>query len=186
MEGYLILLILLVIACVVSGPVALIISIIALNKTKQVYGEPPRRVEKPAKEEIARSAVVIPEAVEVRQDKRAVEPAEAAIQKDKKKTEKEVLRAAAERIKEKSKVIADRKTGTLEQRIGTRWVLIAGIITVIFAVGFFLKYAYDTNLIGPLGRVVIAAVGGLIALAVGEIPCFRARSSGCSSGTVRG
>lgn len=31
-------------------------------------------------------------------------------------------------------------SGGLEQRIGTRWVLIAGVITVMFAVGFFLKY----------------------------------------------
>ena len=169
MEGYFILLILLVIACVASGPVALIISIIALNKTKQTYRQPPRRVEKPAKEEIARPAAVIPKAIEVKQDKQAAVLAETAIQKDKKKAEKEVLRAAAERIKEKSKVIADRKTSTLEQRIGTQWVLIAGIITVIFAVGFFLKYAYDTNLIGPLGRVVIAAIAGLVALAIGEV-----------------
>jgi uncharacterized membrane protein len=169
MEGFFILLILLVIACFACGPVALIISIIALNKTKQLYRQPSPRVEKPTKEEVARPAAVIPEAVEVRQDKQAEMLAEIASQKEKKKTEKEVLRAAAERIKEKSKVIADRKTATLEQRIGTRWVLIAGIITVIFAVGFFLKYAYDTNLIGPLGRVVIVAVAGLVALAVGEV-----------------
>jgi len=169
MEGFFILLILLAIACLTCGPVALIISIIALNKTKQTYRQPPRRVDKPVKEEIARPAAVIPEAVEVRQDKQAIEPAEAAIQKEKKKAEKEVLRAAADRIKKKSKVIAGRKTGTLEQQIGTRWVLIAGIITVIFAVGFFLKYAYDTDLIGPLGRVVIAAIAGLVALTVGEV-----------------
>jgi uncharacterized membrane protein len=168
MEGYFIL-ILLVIACIASGPVALIISIIALNKTKQIYPQPPRRVEMPAKEEAEKPAVVIPVPIEVRQDKKAEVLAEIASQKDKKKTEKEVLRAAAERIKEQTKVITDRKTGTLEQRIGTRWVLIAGIITVIFAVGFFLKYAYDTNLIGPLGRVVIAAIAGLAALAVGEV-----------------
>jgi uncharacterized membrane protein len=169
MEGYIILLILLAIACIISGPVALIISIIALNKINQIYRQPLRRVEKPAKEEAAKPAEVIPEAIKVRQDKRAAEPAETARQKDKKKAEQEVLRAAAERIKGESKAFAGRKAGTVEQRIGTRWVLIAGIITVIFAVGFFLKYAYDTNLIGPLGRVVIAAVGGLIALAVGEI-----------------
>jgi len=169
MEGYFILLILLVIACIICGPIALIISIIALNKTKQISYEPLRKAEKPAKEEVARPAAVIPEAIEVRQDKRTVEPAEIARPEDKKKAEQEILKAAAERIKEKSKVITGRKTGTLEQRIGTRWVLIAGIITVIFAVGFFLKYAYDTNLIGPLGRVVIAAVGGLVALAVGEV-----------------
>jgi len=169
MEGYIILLILLAIACIICGPIALIVSIIALNKTKQICPQPPRRVEMPAKEEITRPAAVIPDTIEVRRDKRAVEPAETAIQKDKKKAEQEILKAAAERIKEKSKALVDRKTGTLEQQIGTRWVLIAGIITVIFAVGFFLKYAYDTNLIGPLGRVVIAAIAGLVALAVGEV-----------------
>ncbi|MHC4557552.1 MAG: DUF2339 domain-containing protein [Planctomycetota bacterium] len=169
MEGFIVLLVCLAITCIVCGPVALIISIIALNKAKQIYRQPPRRVEKPAREEAAKPAVVIPEAIEVRQDKRVVELAETARQEDKKKAEKEVLKAAAERIKERGKVFTGRKTGTLEQRIGTRWVLFAGIITVIFAVGFFLKYAYDTNLIGPLGRVVIAAVGGLVALAIGEV-----------------
>ena len=169
MEGLFILLGLLIIACVVCGPVALIISIIALNKTKQIYPQPPRRVEMPAKKDAEKPPVIIPEATDVRPPKRVVETVETAIQKDKKKAEKELLRAAAERIKEQTKVITDRKTGTLEQRIGTRWVLIAGIITVIFAVGFFLKYAYDTNLIGPLGRVVIAAIAGLAALAVGEV-----------------
>jgi uncharacterized membrane protein len=57
----------------------------------------------------------------------------------------------------------------LEQQIGTRWVLVAGVVTVIFAVGFFLKYAYDNQWIGPLGRVVIAGFGGLLALVVGEL-----------------
>ena len=58
---------------------------------------------------------------------------------------------------------------SLEQRIGTRWVLIAGVITVMFAVGFFLKYAYEQRWIGPLGRVLIAGFSGLAALAVGEL-----------------
>lgn len=62
-----------------------------------------------------------------------------------------------------------REPTSLEQRIGTRWVLAAGVITVVFAVGFFLKYAYDQQWIGPLGRVVVAALGGVLALSVGEI-----------------
>ena len=59
-------------------------------------------------------------------------------------------------------------SASLEQRIGTRWVLVAGVITVMFAVGFFLKYAYDQRWIGPLGRVLIAGFSGLVALTVGE------------------
>jgi uncharacterized membrane protein len=58
---------------------------------------------------------------------------------------------------------------SLEQRIGTRWVLVAGVITVMFAVGFFLKYAYEQHWIGPLGRVLIAGFSGLVALAIGEL-----------------
>jgi uncharacterized membrane protein len=61
------------------------------------------------------------------------------------------------------------QAGNLEQWIGTRWVLVAGVVTVIFAVGFFLKYAYESQWIGPWGRVMVAGLGGLIALAVGEI-----------------
>jgi uncharacterized membrane protein len=58
---------------------------------------------------------------------------------------------------------------SIEQIIGTRWVLIAGIITVIFGVGYFLKYAYDNSIIGPVGRVTVSTVAGLAALLVGEI-----------------
>ncbi|MCL5281143.1 MAG: DUF2339 domain-containing protein [Planctomycetes bacterium] len=62
-----------------------------------------------------------------------------------------------------------RESLALEQRIGTRWALVAGVITIVFAVGFFLKYAYESGWIGPLGRVLIAAAGGLLALAIGEL-----------------
>ncbi len=61
------------------------------------------------------------------------------------------------------------KALALEQRIGTRWALVAGVITIVFAVGFFLKYAYESGWIGPLGRVLIAAFGGLLALTIGEL-----------------
>jgi uncharacterized membrane protein len=62
-----------------------------------------------------------------------------------------------------------RESLALEQRIGTQWALVAGVITIVFAVGFFLKYAYESGWIGPLGRVLIAAAGGLLALAIGEL-----------------
>ena len=171
MEGFFVLLILLAVGCILCGPIALIISIIALNKTKEMYRQTPGKVEKPIREKEVARPVVSEKRVEVT-EKEVERPAEAIgaaeIEKPK-KVGQELLKAAAERIKEKEKRAPGRKTIALEQRIGTRWVLIAGIIAVIFSVGFFLKYAYDTNLIGPLGRVVIAAVSGLVALAVGEI-----------------
>ncbi|MBN2020495.1 MAG: DUF2339 domain-containing protein [Sedimentisphaerales bacterium] len=58
---------------------------------------------------------------------------------------------------------------SLEQRIGTRWVLIAGVITVFISAAFFLKFAYDNYWIGPWGRIGIAIVAGLASLVVGEI-----------------
>ncbi|NLW83645.1 MAG: DUF2339 domain-containing protein [Phycisphaerae bacterium] len=57
----------------------------------------------------------------------------------------------------------------LEQKIGTTVALIAGIITVIVGVGFFLKYVYDHAWFGPTARVCVVAVGGLAAMIVGEV-----------------
>ncbi len=57
----------------------------------------------------------------------------------------------------------------LEQKIGTTVALIAGIITVIVGVGFFLKYIYDHAYFGPTARVCVVAGGGLLAMAIGEI-----------------
>lgn len=165
-----IVLILLAAGCLICGPIALVVSITALNKLKEVRQELARKIERAVKEpEPARPAVVTERPLEPIEEKPAakmVEPAK--VTEEPKAVRKEVARPAAERIEQRREKAAAWKIGTLEQRIGTRWVLIAGIITVIFAVGFFLKYAYDTNLIGPLGRVVIAAVSGLVALGLGE------------------
>ena len=168
MQGFFMLLILLGVACLASGPIALIISIIALNKTKEMYRRPPVTVEKPLRKE-AKPTVIIKKPIEVTKEERPVETVRAAEIEAPKKIGQDLFKAAAERIKEKEKRVAGRKTISLEQRIGTRWILIAGVITVTFAVGFFLKYAYDNDLIGPLGRVVIATILGLVALAIGEI-----------------
>ena len=168
MEGFFILIVL-AIGCVLCGPIALIISIIALNKSKGIYREPPERVERVKKEEVAKPAAVPEKRVETAEEKRPAEVVEARGVEEEKRVERELLKAAAERIKEGRKKAAGLETIGLELRIGTRWVLFAGVITVIFAVGFFLKYAYDSGWIGPTGRVIITAVSGLVALAVGEV-----------------
>lgn len=48
----------------------------------------------------------------------------------------------------------------LETLIGGRWLNRIGIIAIISAVTFFLKYAFDNNWIGPSGRVGIGVVLG--------------------------
>lgn len=56
----------------------------------------------------------------------------------------------------------------IEEVIGMRWLNIAGIITLLFGVAFFLKYAYENAWIGPRGRVAIGVLSGLAAIAIGE------------------
>jgi len=55
-----------------------------------------------------------------------------------------------------------------EVRLGQKWLLIIGIVVMVLGVGYFLKYAFDQNWIGPIGRVAMAYAGGAACLAVGE------------------
>src|SRR5713226_6217537 len=48
----------------------------------------------------------------------------------------------------------------LETLIGGRWLNRIGIVAIISAVTFFLKYAFDNNWIGPRGRVAIGILLG--------------------------
>jgi len=48
----------------------------------------------------------------------------------------------------------------LETQIGGRWLNRIGIVALIAAVSFFLKYAFDNNWIGPRGRVGIGILLG--------------------------
>jgi uncharacterized membrane protein len=63
----------------------------------------------------------------------------------------------------------DKPAVLLEQKIGTQWILVAGIISVLVGVAFLLKYAVENFTITPIMRVVGVAVAGLVCLAVGEI-----------------
>ncbi len=55
-----------------------------------------------------------------------------------------------------------------EVRLGQTWLLIIGIVVMVLGVGYFLKYAFDRNWIGPVGRVAMAYAGGAACLAIGE------------------
>jgi uncharacterized membrane protein len=157
----------LAIVIVVSGPAALIIGIVALNKIKEMRGLLERRIAPPER----MPEMKLPTGV-AREPQRAPEkPVEAVKEQP---APEPVFRPAsvpppvAKPVSFMETETAARQTGSLEQKIGTRWLLILGIITSIVGVGFFLKYAYDNDLIGPLGRVVITAVAGIAALIVGE------------------
>ncbi|HLJ29863.1 MAG TPA: DUF2339 domain-containing protein [Candidatus Angelobacter sp.] len=50
---------------------------------------------------------------------------------------------------------------SLEKRIGQVWLNRIGIVAVLFGVSYFLKWAFDNNLIGPTGRVLIGILFGI-------------------------
>jgi len=55
-----------------------------------------------------------------------------------------------------------------EIQFGQKWLLIVGIIITVLAVGYFLKYSFDRNWVGPAGRVALAYAAGLAAIGLGE------------------
>lgn len=55
----------------------------------------------------------------------------------------------------------------LEKQIGGSWVTWAGILFVLMALGYFLKYAFDMQWLTPLARVVLGAAFGCSLYAAG-------------------
>jgi|GEM_PF-1094899 len=51
---------------------------------------------------------------------------------------------------------------------GQQWLLIIGIITMLFGVGYFLKYSFDQGWIGDYGKVALAYLWGAAFLGVGH------------------
>ncbi len=57
----------------------------------------------------------------------------------------------------------------LENRIGGGWLNRIGIVAIAFGVAFFLKYAFENEWVGSLGRVGIGIFLGAALLFVGEV-----------------
>ena len=57
---------------------------------------------------------------------------------------------------------------SLESRIGSQWFNRVGILAVLIAMAWFLKFAIDNHWIGPLGRVLIGLVSGAALIAWSE------------------
>lgn len=58
--------------------------------------------------------------------------------------------------------------GEGEFRFGQKWLLIIGIITMVFAVGYFLKYSFTKGWVGPSGRIALSYFWGMAFLGLGE------------------
>jgi uncharacterized membrane protein len=54
-----------------------------------------------------------------------------------------------------------------EQILGGNWLARIGVLAIIIGIGFFLKYAFDNNWLGPTARIVLGAVAGLVMLGLG-------------------
>jgi uncharacterized membrane protein len=52
--------------------------------------------------------------------------------------------------------------GNFEAVVAGRWLNYVGILALLFAVTFFLKYAFDNNWVGPRGRVAIGLLAGSV------------------------
>src|SRR4029450_3791436 len=52
----------------------------------------------------------------------------------------------------------------LEQRIGARWATWVGVVVILVAIALFLKWAMDHDYLGPVARVSVGIVCGLLML----------------------
>jgi len=68
-----------------------------------------------------------------------------------------------------------------EIAVGQKWLLGIGVLILIIGIGFFLKYAFDQQWIGPAVRVSIGFVGGLVLLLVASV-CHRRNLHGLDIG----
>jgi len=73
-----------------------------------------------------------------------------------------------------AKIETEKKTDeNLEFKIGSKIFTGVGVVAVICAVGFFLRYAFENNLIDQFGRVALGVAAGIILLIVGELTRVR-------------
>jgi uncharacterized membrane protein len=70
---------------------------------------------------------------------------------------------AAPRFSPLSVPSAPHTEADVESVIAGKWMYYVGILALVFAVAYFLKYAFDNNWIGPWGRI---SIGGLIGAAM--------------------
>ncbi|MES0335577.1 MAG: DUF2339 domain-containing protein [Candidatus Magnetobacterium sp. LHC-1] len=56
-----------------------------------------------------------------------------------------------------------------ELKVGQKWLLIIGIVTIVFGVAYFLKYSFDRGWVGPAGRVALSYLWAISFLVGGEL-----------------
>ena len=56
---------------------------------------------------------------------------------------------------------------SMEYAVASQWLLRVGVLVLVVGVGFFLRYSIERGLLGPLARVALSAITGLVLLIVG-------------------
>lgn len=82
--------------------------------------------------------------------------------------------------------IVKKEPKNLEMELGGKWINRVGIMALILAAAFFLKYSFDNNLIGPQGRILIGVLFGVSMLISGDLlfKKYRIPSEGLMGGGI--
>ncbi len=62
---------------------------------------------------------------------------------------------------------------SVEHALASTWLLRAGVVAIVVAIGFFLKWSFDRGLLGPEGGTAISIFAGLAMIAAGVRLCGR-------------
>lgn len=54
------------------------------------------------------------------------------------------------------------------EEAGSRWLGKIGVLAIVLGVSFFLKWSFDNNIIGPVGRVLLGFLGGAAMVGIGQ------------------
>ncbi len=73
--------------------------------------------------------------------------------------------------------VASAEPSSLEEQLGLTWLTRIGAGAFVLGALFFFKYAVDNEWIGPLGRVAVGGLVGLVLLALAELTAARSRPS---------
>lgn len=93
--------------------------------------------------------------------------------------------ADAARSRSTSPVTDQQWWAWFEETVGKRWMTWAGALALFLSAGFFLKYAFDNQWLGPTGRVVLGIVAGLVLAAAGDY-CIRKEMRALGQGLIGG
>ena len=62
-----------------------------------------------------------------------------------------------------------RSSDDLEGKIGKLWLNRIGVVAILIGVAYFIKYAFDSQLIGAAGRIALGLLSGIAVIVLSEI-----------------